>query len=152
MIKVAVEIDIDRPAADVFAYLEDAENNPRWIPNMRSCRWTTPPPIAVGSKYEQLSEFLGRKIRTNFEVTEHQPGRAVTIASRHGSSFPITVTRIVDPRGADSCHVTELTEGDTSGFYAIATPLLRPMVLRNIRRDYRNLKRILEGAPAQGPA
>ena len=150
MIKVAVEIDIDRPAAEVFAYLEDAENNPRWIPNMRSCRWTTPPPIAVGSKYEQQSEFLGRKIVTNFEVTEHQPGRAITIASRQGSSFPVTVTRMVDPRGAGSCHVTEVTEGDTSGFYAIATPLLRPMVVRNIRRDYRNLKRILEAVEPEG--
>ncbi len=145
MIKVAVEIDLDRPASQVFAYLEDATNNPKWIPNMRSCRWTTPPPISAGSKYEQLSEFLGRKIHTNFEVTDHQPGHALTIESREGSSFPITVTRIVEARG-DSCHVTEITEGDPSGFYAIASPLLKRMVVRNIRRDYANLKRILEAS------
>ena len=40
--KVTVEVDVERPADEVFAYLEDAENNPKWIPNMRSCRWTTP--------------------------------------------------------------------------------------------------------------
>ena len=146
MISVTVRIDVDRPPQEVFAYLEDAENNPKWIPNMRSCRWTTPAPVGIGSKYEQKSEFLGRQIHTRFEVTEHHPGRLVTIESRAGSSFPIKVTRIVEARAGGGSNVTEEVEGDPSGFYAIATPLLRAMVVRNIRRDYRNLKRILESA------
>ncbi len=144
MISVSVSIDVDRPPEQVFGYLEDAENNPRWIPNMRSCRWTTPAPVAVGSRYEQTSEFLGRRVQTSFEVTEHEPGHRLTIESREGSSFPIKVTRIVEPRAAGGSHVTELVEGDASGFYSIATPLLRAMVARNVRRDYRNLKRVLE--------
>lgn len=146
MIRVTVEVDVDRPPPQVFGYLEDVENNPRWIPNMRSCLWTTPAPVAVGSRYEQTSEFLGRQIHTSFQVTEHHPGRLVTIESREGSSFPIKVTRIVDARPDGGSHVTEQVEGDPTGFYAIATPLLRAMVLRNIRRDYRNLKRVLESA------
>jgi uncharacterized membrane protein len=144
VIGVRVSIDVDRPPEDVFGYLEDAENNPHWIPNMRSCRWTTPAPVGVGSRYEQTSAFLGRLIRTSFEVTEHEPGHRVTIESREGSSFPIKVMRIVEPRADGGSRVTELVEGDASRFYAIATPLLRAMVTRNIRRDYRNLKRVLE--------
>jgi len=147
MISVTVEVDVDRPPPEVFNYLEDAENNPKWIPNMRSCRWTTPAPVTVGSRYEQTSEFFGRQIHTSFEVTEHHPGRLVTIESREGSSFPLKVTRIVDARADGGSHVTEEVEGDPSGFYAIATPLLRAMVVRNIRRDYKNLKRVLESAP-----
>jgi hypothetical protein len=54
------------------------------------------------------------------------------------------VTRSVDPRGEGGCHVREDVEGDTSGFYSIAEPLLKPMVVRNIRRDYRNVKRLME--------
>jgi len=67
----------------------------------------------------------------------------VTIESREGSSFPIKVTRIVEARSDGGSHVTEEVEGDPSDFYAIATPLLKAMVARNIRRDYRNLKRVL---------
>ncbi len=144
MINVTVTVNVDRPSPGVFSYLEDAENNPKWIPNMRSCRWTTPAPVGVGSKYEQTSQFLGREIHTCFEVTEHEPGSRVTIESREGSSFPIKVTRMVEARGHGGSHVTEEVEGDPSGFYAIATPLLKAMVARNIRRDYRNLKRVLE--------
>lgn len=144
VIRVSVEMRVRRPAAEVFAYLEDAENNPRWIPNMRSCRWTTPPPIRAGSRYEQVSRFLGRDIHTSFEVTRHQPGRLITIESREGSSFPIKVTRSVEPWGESACQVREDVEGDTTGFYSIAEPLLRPMVVRSIRRDYRSLRRLME--------
>lgn len=143
-IDVSVEIDVEAPPGEVFAYLEDAENNTEWIPNMVSCRWTTDPPIGVGSKYEQLSKFLGREIKTSFEVTRHEPGRLITIESREGSSFPITVTRTVEPIAGSGTHVREDVTGDASGFYSIATPLLKRMVVRDIRRDYRNLKRVFE--------
>ena len=141
---VTVQVDIDRPAGEVFAYLDQVENNPRWLRGMVSCRWTTEPPARVGSRYEQVARFLGKRIRTSFEVTEHEPGKLVTIASREGSSFPLTVRREVDPLGPDRCRVTEVVDSDPRGFYRIAEPLLRVMVRRNIQRDYRRLKGLLE--------
>jgi uncharacterized membrane protein len=144
MIHVEVRVDIDRPAGEVFAYLEEVENNTRWLKGMRSARWTSPRPVGVGSTYEQRSHFLGRDIKTSFEVTRHEPGRLITIESRAGSSFPITVTRQVEPDGPGRSHVTEIVDGDASGFYSVATPLLRRMVQRNIQRDYGSLKRLLE--------
>ena len=143
---VVVSVEIDRPAEEVFAYLDDVENNPRWLRGMRSCNWTTPPPAQVGSRYEQTAAFLGKEIRTSFEVTAREPGRLVTITSQEGSSFPITVTREVTPRGPSRCRVTETLESDPSGFYRIAGTLLGAMVRRRIQRDYRTLKATLEQA------
>ena len=141
---VQISVDIDRPAPEVFAYLEEVTNNSEWLKGMRSCTWTTDPPVRVGSRYEQVAQFLGKEIRTSFEVTAHEPGRLVTIESREGSSFPLTVTRHVDPIADGRCRVVETVESDPGGFYRIAQPLLRAMVARNIRRDYRNLKTLLE--------
>lgn len=141
---VEVTVAIERPAPEVFAYLEDVRNNTEWLKGMRSCTWTTPAPVGVGSRYEQVAEFLGKEIRTSFEVTALEPGRLVTITSLPGSSFPLTVTRRVEPTGPSSCVVTEVVESDPSGFYRIASPLLRAMVKRNIARDYRSLKALLE--------
>jgi uncharacterized membrane protein len=141
---VTVRVDIDRPASEVFAFLEEVENNTRWLRGMESCTWTTAPPVRVGSRYEQRARFLGREIRTSFEVTAHQPGRLVTIRSREGSSFPLTVTRLVEPLDAGRCRVTETVDSDPRGFYRIAQPLLRELVRRNIQRDYRRLKALLE--------
>jgi hypothetical protein len=91
-----------------------------------------------------VSQFLGRQIHTSFEVTRHEPGRLITIESREGSSFPITVTRIVEPDGDGRTRVTELVDADARGFYTLATPLLKRLVERTIRRDYGTLKQLLE--------
>jgi uncharacterized membrane protein len=140
---VIVSVEVERPADEVFAYLDEVENNPEWLAGMQSARWTTDPPRGVGSRYEQRARFLGKEIRTTFEVVDHQPGRRVTIRSLEGSSFPLTVTRQVEPLGARRCRVTETVESDPSGFYRIAGPLLHAMVTRRIKRDYDRLARQL---------
>jgi uncharacterized membrane protein len=143
---VTVRVEIGRPVPEVFAFLEEVENNPRWLRGMESCTWTTPPPVRVGSRYEQRASFLGKQIRTSFEVTAHQPGALVTIRSRAGSSFPITVTREVSAVGDGRSLVTETLESEPRGYYRMAEPLLRQLVQRRIRRDYRRLKALLEAA------
>jgi uncharacterized membrane protein len=142
MIEVTSTVAISRPADEAFAFVADAENNPRWQNGMRSCRWTTDPPIAVGSRYEQEASFLGKTIASNFEVVAFEPGRSITIRTI-ASTFPIEVTRSAEPNGPDTCTVTAVVRGDPSGVFKIATPLLRAMVQRSVRGDYRRLRELL---------
>jgi hypothetical protein len=51
-------------------------------------------------------------------------GELVTISSREGSSFPLPVTRRVEPLGPTRSQVTEIVESDPRGFYRTAGPLL----------------------------
>jgi hypothetical protein len=111
---------------------------------MKSARWTTDPPVRVGSRYDQVARFLGKEVRTSFEVTAHEPGRVITISSLPGSSFEIKITRQLDPITAERCRVTETAGGDSGGFYRVAEPLMRAIMRRNIARDYRRLKGLLE--------
>jgi uncharacterized protein YndB with AHSA1/START domain len=141
---VIVRTDIDCPPSLAWQYLADAERNPEWLANMRSCRWTTDPPIRVGSRYEQTAVFLGQEVRTTFEVTSLEDERLITITSLPGSSFPLVITREVTPNGERRCQVTETAGGDSRGFYSLAEPLMRPLVRRNIIRAYRHLKQLLE--------
>jgi uncharacterized membrane protein len=141
---VVVQTEIERPSAAAWEYLENAEHNPEWIPNMKSARWTTDPPVRVGSRYDQVARFLGKEVRTSFEVTAHEPGRVITISSLPGSSFEIKITRQLDPITAERCRVTETAGGDSGGFYRVAEPLMRAIMRRNIARDYRRLKGLLE--------
>ena len=145
---VLVQIEIDRPCAEVWEYMENAERNPEWLKNMESAHWTTDPPVQVGSRYEQVARFLGKEVRTSFEVTRHEPGRLITITSLPGSSFPLTITRALEPAGPSRCRVSETAGGDASGFYRLADPLMRPLVRHNIARAYRGLKRLLEAQPS----
>jgi hypothetical protein len=100
----------------------------------------------VGSHYVQVARFLGKDVRTSFEVTALNPGRSITISSLPGSSFPIQITREVEPLGPQRTLARETAAGDASGFYRVAEPLMRPLVRRNIGRAYRSLKQLLESS------
>lgn len=143
MVHVVVSQEIHRPADDVFAYVADFENNPRWQRGMREASWTSEPPVEVGSTYEQVASFLGREIRTTFVVRGYEPGSRVTIESIDGP-FPLLITRRVEPMGAGRCRVEADVRGDPSGFFRLAGPVLGWLVRRSVRSDYRRLKRILE--------
>lgn len=134
-------IEINRPAADVFTFVADFENNPRWQGGMRSCAWTSEQHAAVGATYVQHAQFLGRRIDTHFRVTELEPGRRISIESTV-STFPIQVTRSVEPLGVDSCRVTAHIRGQPTGLLR----LFSGMVKRSVRRDYDQLKALLESS------
>lgn len=147
VIETSTSIEIDRPAADVFAFVAEFPNNPRWQRGQRSCEWTSEPPLRVGSTYDQHARFLGRDLVNAFRVIEHEPGRRVTFTSTSGT-FPLTVIRTVEPVDAGRSRFTEHVRGEPGGFFRLAEPLLRPLVKASIKRDFPRLKALLERHPA----
>ncbi len=141
---LAADQTIARPADEVFAFVADAANNPRWQQGMRSCAWTSPPPIGVGSTYRQEATFLGRPVVTEFEVVDHVPGRSITIASTSGP-FPIRVTRAVTPVDAATCRVEARISGEPGRFFRLAGPLVQRMAQWSVTADYLRLQALLEG-------
>jgi uncharacterized membrane protein len=143
MIETSTSIEIRRPADEVFGFVSEFENNPRWQRGQRSCTWTSPPPLAVGSTYEQHARFLGRDLVNSFRVVELEAGRRVRFTST-GGTFPLTITRTVESLGDSCARFTEHVAGDPRGVYRIAEPILRRLVKRMIKRDFPRLKALLE--------
>lgn len=136
---------IERPAPEVFAFVSDATNNPLWQRGMRSCRWTSPPPLGIGSTYEQRARFLGKDVTTTFEVVELEPGRSITIRSTAGS-FPITVRRWVEPLDVTTTRVHAEISGEPGRFFRLAAPLVRRLAQRSVDGDYDRLVEVLSGS------
>ena len=145
MIETVTTIEVDRPAADVFAFVADMENNPDWQTGMKSCKWTTDPPIGVGSRYDQLASFMGKIITSRFEVAEYVPGECIRIVT-YESTFPLDIVRKVDPLGVDRCRVTAIVSGEQAGVFKIFGPLLSKMVAASVRKDYARLQDLLHGS------
>lgn len=143
MTDITTSAEIARPADDVFAYVADMANNPRWQQGQQRCEWTSEPPHGLGSTYDQEARFMGRTIRSSFEVTEFEPGRLIRIVSTAGT-MPIDVTRTVEPISGASCTVSARVQGDPPAFFKIFGPLLDRMVKRNVTKDYERLKALLE--------
>ena len=143
MTDITTSAEIARPASEVFAYVSDMANNPRWQQGQQRCEWTSEPPHGLGSTYEQEARFMGRTIRSSFEVTEFDDGRLIRIVST-GGTMPIEVTRSVEPIDDLRSRVTARVQGDPPAMFKILGPLLDRMVKRNVTKDYERLKAILE--------
>jgi len=142
MIRVETKVEINRPSEEVFAFISNFENNPKWQSGQLEARFTSEGPLGVGSTYDQVAKFLGRRIVSTFEVLEYESNRKVKASSTSGS-FPITFTRLVKPIDGGT-EVQAIIEGDATGFFKLAQPLLGRMVQRSVDSDYKNLKRIME--------
>lgn len=141
--EMSAERTIGRPADEVFDFFADASNNPSWQRGMRSCEWITQPPIGAGSRYRQQARFAGRDVISIFEVTEFVPGHRIRIETVE-SSFPIQVSRTVEPDGDDRCVVRASITGGPSVPWPVSL-LARRMAQRSINADYDRLVAVLRG-------
>lgn len=143
--KMTATRQINRPADEVFAFLADATNNPKWQDGMVACEWRTPPPIGADSIYEQHARFMGRDVKSVFVVTEHEPGRSIKIETIE-STFPITVQRWVEQTGPRSCTVNAKIGGGPTGLMRLLEPLVARRAQRSVDADYDRLQIYLNGA------
>ena len=109
-IEVTSDIEVACDPATAFGVIADMGRNPEWQQGMRSCVWTTEPPIGVGSTYDQEAGFLGRTITTSFRVEEFVEPERIRIVS-YVSTFPLDITRTVEPT-ADGCRIKALVTGE----------------------------------------
>src|SRR5215204_89085 len=64
---------IDRPIEEVFAFLADGENDPRFSPRVLEIARTTDGPPGVGTVYASTVKDAGVKTRREFELTRFDP-------------------------------------------------------------------------------
>jgi uncharacterized membrane protein len=141
---VAAETTIERPRDQVAAYAADWRNDREWIGALTDVRLVSEEPLQVA----RVASFLGKRIEYVNEVVEHEPGRRLVMRSIE-APFPMTVAyEFEDADGGSRMRIR--TQGDASGFYRLAAPLLARAVKRGLVRDLRQLKANLEG-PQAGP-
>jgi hypothetical protein len=142
-VDVMTEIVIDRPSDEVAAYAVDPDNAPLWYTNIKSIRWQTPPPIAVGSKMDFVAHFLGRRLAYTYEVVELDPGRKLVMRTAQGP-FPMETTYTWTPLDSGRTRMTLRNRGEPSGFAKVAGPVMAAAMRRANTKDLATIKRLLE--------
>jgi uncharacterized protein YndB with AHSA1/START domain len=80
------EVVIDRPIDEVFAFLADAENDPRWRDGVLDIA-REPGAGGVGARYRQgIKGPGGRRVAADVEITEYQPD---TLIAFRGTAGPV---------------------------------------------------------------
>src|SRR5438094_9910691 len=99
MITVEKSIVIDRRQEDLFEYVSDHTNAPRWQRGLLEVRRATDGPIGVGTRHTFVRTFMGRRLEASNEFTRYEPSRLVAFnATSNGRPGPGTY--VVGPPGA----------------------------------------------------
>ncbi len=75
MLEFENTIRIDRPVAEVFAFLSDFENIPKWNYNVLEVSQVSDGPIGIGTMYHQVR----KSDQQDFSITELDDNRQVAV-------------------------------------------------------------------------
>jgi carbon monoxide dehydrogenase subunit G len=81
MRRVEAAATIPASPGDVFAFLADPANLPRWQTGILSAERTSPDPVGVGSTARVVRELAGQRLTVDLAVTQFEPGRHLTLQS-----------------------------------------------------------------------
>jgi carbon monoxide dehydrogenase subunit G len=146
--RLEATILINRPAEDVFAFLNNPDNHPKFVPGMLEFKKTSPGPLdRVGATIRGVRRFLGRRMELPYEITEYEPGNRLGMK---GAMGPIAFRDgyILDPAG-DRTRVKFWLEPTLKGLMKLAQPFVVWQGKIHAHETLTNLKRALEKA---GPA
>jgi carbon monoxide dehydrogenase subunit G len=82
---------IDRPIEEVFAFLADGRNDPKFSPRVEEIHKSTDGPVAVGTVFESKVKDAGLTTRRKFELTEFQAPTRIRWSERSKNMVTIPV-------------------------------------------------------------
>jgi uncharacterized protein YndB with AHSA1/START domain len=142
-VDVATEVEIDRPREEVAEYAADPDRAPDWYANIESVEWKTARPLAIGSRFEFVARFLGKRLAYTYEVREFVPGERFVMSTAEGP-FPMETTYSWRDSQSGGSVMTLRNRGNPSGFRGIGGPIMAAAIRRANRADLDRLKSLLE--------
>lgn len=133
---------IARPLPDVFQFVTNVENQPKWQAASVENHQLTPGPMAVGAKIQHIGKWLGRRYESIGQVVDFEPGSRWAYKSLSGP-YQLEMRYHFEPAAAGT-RLTLTAEGGDLGFFRLPAPLLRYLAERVLQGDLTRLKKVLE--------
>ena len=131
-------IRIDRPLDEVFAFLSDFENIPKWNYYVLEVRQLSESPIGVGTTYHQIR----KTDEQDFRIIEFEPNHSVAVKTLPHSS-PSFERKFTLYAEGDTTHIRDEWKLDT-GRPAILERLAGGKVKSAVAENLAKLKELLE--------
>jgi len=141
-------VTIHRPAHDVFQFIADLENVPKWNYAIVETRKTSDGPVGIGTRYRQVRTLPTRSEET-LQVTELEPDRRFAV---HGDLGPLVGTLTYEFEYVNGrTRLTNRADLEGRGLMKFAAPIATGRVREAVAANLRALKRLLEqGDATQG--
>jgi uncharacterized protein YndB with AHSA1/START domain len=136
-------VTIQRPAEEVFAFLADFENIPKWNYAIDETHQAPAGPVGVGTRYRQTRSVPSRSVE-DFQVTVFEPARRLAIQGQIGP-FQAQISYELEA-AADATRLVNNVELDPSrAALRLVAPLAAPKIKAAVAQNLGQLKLVLEG-------
>jgi hypothetical protein len=146
VIRIEGEVVINRPVEEVFDFVADARNEPRYNPRMLRAEKLSPGPIGVGTRFRDEVRSMGRPAAIAIEVIGYERPRRLT-NSIHMSTMDVRGGLTFDPVPAGT-RMRWAWELLPRGVFKLMTPVIARIGKRMEPRVWAGLKRLMEAQAA----
>jgi|SRR5215211_1671297 len=139
------ETVINRPVEEMFDFVTDARNEPRYNPRILNVEKTTPGPIGRGTHFVLVSKAMGRPMAVEYEITAYErPWRMTSHTIRGLPLMDVESTETFEPVGGGTRMrwVWEVKPRGAAG--RLMKPVLARILGRRLDTAFANIKRVLE--------
>jgi len=137
-----LSIVINRPIEEAFAVLANLENDAKWRREWIEAINMSEGSLGVGATFRLVSEFLGRRIETVYEITRYELNRIAAWKTVSGP-LPLTFQRTFE-RLEGGTQVSIRYEAEIRGFLKLIKPLVVNVGKQSLQGDFPKLKELME--------
>ena len=142
MIKIDLSTLVDKPIKDVFAFIGNLNNMPKWNTTVMGVEQITPGEVGVGTKFKSVGEMMGRRIEGEMQVTAYEPDKKFGVQMNAG---PMQVNMMVSFETVGTGTKISLNaQGNPAGFFKLAEPVMAGRVKAMMEENIASLKSQLE--------
>jgi hypothetical protein len=136
-------LTIARPVGEVFAFLADLRNIPRWNYAIAGTVPTSPGPAGVGATYRQ-TRTIPRRSEESLQITVFQPPTRLAVQGQLGP-FRATASYLLEPVPSGTRLANDVELEPLSALLRPIGPLAAPRIKAAVARNLGTLKELLEG-------
>jgi carbon monoxide dehydrogenase subunit G len=133
---------IDRPIEEVFAFVADGENDPKFSPRVLEIRKTTDGPSEVGTVYASTVKDAGMKTQREFKLTEFEAPTRIRWTELSKNMITVSEGGYDLAREGEGTRLTVHNEFEGHGF----GKLILPLALRSARKGANDFANAIKAA------
>lgn len=149
-INIRYSIEINRPAAEVWAFTSNPANSVLWIKGLRENKLNAPGKMEVGATGRQVVEMgFGMVNVADYRITEYVPGQMLSYQVTSGPLEDFTQIEAIEEIPGESsgrARINWSLQGTLDGASKLAAPIYTRMFEQRLAQDFATLKNLLESS------
>jgi hypothetical protein len=142
MISINLNTLILRPVMEVFDFITTPENNSQWQYGSLISVITSAGDMQVGAVFSSFGHFMGRRIQSNFEVTEFEADKSYGFETISGPIQLQTSYSFEAIENGTNLMVSSMI--NPGGFFKLVDPIVKSLAIKQFKENLTTLKGILE--------